>query len=266
MPRFLDNLSKIKTLLSTRPFGLITDIDGTISPTSTDPLHLVIPPVNRKYLKSLSEKLELVAINTGRSAAETRKLVDGDKILCVGQYGMEAWRKNKAVLDPKVKTFFADVREVADVIMLLSNLPGVIIQDKGLTLSIFYRLSPEPESTKKLILIVLNSIPEVTNLRIIEEKMVIGVVPPVNMDKGTAVRKIIRGNKLQGCIFLGDDTADVPAFRAIHRANKSPGFKGIAVAVIGDETAAVVKKEADYVLEGVKKATQFLKWLNTNAT
>jgi trehalose 6-phosphate phosphatase len=99
------------------------------------------------------------------------------------------------------------------------------------------------------------------NLRIIEEKMVIGIVPPVAIDKGTAVNSLIKKFQLQGALYLGDDTADVSAFRAIQKASGKPGLQGLAIAVIHKETPVEVITAADFTLDGVNETGLLLKWL-----
>ena len=262
--RLLDNLPILKELLYRRPFGLIADIDGTISPKSTDPLHVIIPATNRRYLRSLSERLDLVAVISGRSAAEVRQMVDGDRILCIGHYGMEWWQDDKAVLHPDVQSHIPVIREVASQLAPLETMRGVIIQDKGATISVHYRLSPQPERAKERILAFLGSLPQMHQLRILPENMVIGIIPPVAIDKGTAVRDLIRQRKLRSGIYLGDDTADVLGFKAIREANAGDTFKGFGIAVTDADTAPEVATAADFTLDGVNEAKQLFEWMVEN--
>lgn len=264
--RLVDNLPVLKKFLSRRPFGLITDIDGTISPTSKDPLHVTIPAANRKYLRALSEKLDLVAVISGRSATEVRQMVNGDRILCIGHYGMEWWQDGKPVLHPDAQFYLPVIREVARQIDPLETIPGVIIQDKRATISVHYRLSPHPEDAKERILEFLNDLPQARELRILPENMVIGIIPPVAIDKGTAVRDLIRQRKLRGGMYLGDDTADILGFKAIREANAGGIFKGFGIAVTDADTAPEVAIAADYVLNGVGETTQVLGWMAAKHT
>jgi trehalose 6-phosphate phosphatase len=261
MERMLDNLSLLQNIITRRPFGLITDIDGTISPASKDPLHVIIPKINRDYLLRLSDCVELVAIVSGRSSSEVRKMIDGDKIVCIGHYGMERWQNGKPVLHPSAQPYVPAIRAVAQQIRQLRDVEGVIIQDKGATLSIHYRLSPHPLETKQQILSFLNCSPEIKHLRIIEENMVIGIVPPVPIDKGTAVGELIVEKHLRGAIYLGDDTADALGFEAVHTAQNKLDFKGFGITVVYTQTPAEVISAADFVLKGVEETVPFLKWI-----
>ena len=259
--RLLDNLPVLAEILDHRPFGLITDIDGTISPTSTDPLHVTIPQSNRNYLRALSKRLDLVAVVSGHSATEVRQMVDGKKILCLGHYGMERWQDGRPVLHPKAQPYLPAMRDIASQLGPLKSIEGVIIQDKGASISLHYRLSGHPEQAKQSILAFLHGLPQIRQLRILPENMVIGIVPPMAIDKGTAVRDLIEERRLSGGVYMGDDTADVLAFAAIREANNRGTFKGLAIAVTGADTAPDVSATADFTLDGVKETKTFLKWL-----
>lgn len=260
-PRFLDNLPALKDVLSRRPFGLITDIDGTISPKSADPLHVTIPAANRDYLRMLSERLDLVAVISGRSATEVRQMVDGDRILCIGHYGMEWWQDGRPMLHSKAQPYLPAMRAVAGQLGPLESIEGVIVQDKGATISVHYRLSPQPQQTKERILTLLTSLPQIRHLRILPENTVIGIIPPVAIDKGTLVRDLIKQRGLCGGIYFGDDTADILGFNAIHEANAGDTFRGLDVAVTGADTVADVIAAADFTLDGVDETTQLLAWM-----
>jgi trehalose 6-phosphate phosphatase len=266
VPRLLDNLPALKELLYRRPFGLITDMDGTISPKSTDPLHVIIPAANRSLLRVLSERLDLVAVISGRSATEVRQMVDGDRILCIGHYGMEWWQDDKAVLHPDVQSYLPVMRKVASQLDPLETIPGVIIQDKGATISMHYRLSPNPEQAKERILEFLESLPQMHQLRILTENMVIGIIPPAAINKGTEVRDLIKQRELRGGMYLGDDTADILGFKAIHEANAGGIFKGFGIAVTDTDTVPEVASTADYVLNGVGETKQMLGWMAAKHT
>jgi trehalose 6-phosphate phosphatase len=100
-----------------------------------------------------------------------------------------------------------------------------------------------------------------SRLRIKSGKMSLNLLPPVEMDKGTAVAGLIKEYNLQGGLYLGDDYTDIDAFRAIHNASKGPDFKGYAVAVTSREMPAKLVDEADFTLEGIAEVERFLGWL-----
>jgi trehalose-phosphatase len=91
--------------------------------------------------------------------------------------------------------------------------------------------------------------------------MAIDLLPPVDVDKGMAILDLIRGYNLQGCIYLGNDTTDIDAFRAIHTASRDLNFQGFAIGIITQETPEKLITEADFTLNGVNDVERFLKWM-----
>jgi trehalose 6-phosphate phosphatase len=263
--RILDNLTELKERIVRYPFGLITDIDGTIAPTIPNILQAEITESNRHYLAELANKLALVAVVSGRQSREVKDMVGLADVVCIGHYGMEWWDNNQTIMYPDVKVYLPSIRAVAKELEILRSIDGLIIQDKLATISIHYNLTSKPDIVKKRILELLSKSPNVKNICIMEEKMNIGIVPPVAIDKGTAVANLIRQHKLRGAIFLGDDIADVPAFRAIRLARQNTDFDGLAILVIGKDTRQDIVNEADFTLNGVQEAEVLLKWLVYNS-
>jgi trehalose 6-phosphate phosphatase len=96
-----------------------------------------------------------------------------------------------------------------------------------------------------------------SNLRVSQGRLVVELRPPLVVNKGTAVLSLIKERQLRGALYLGDDLTDVDVFVAFHQEGLP--FKGLAVAVIEEETASQVVKEADYTLNGVREVELFLK-------
>ena len=125
---------------------------------------------------------------------------------------------------------------------------------------------PQPEVAKQQILDLLKKSPHIKNLRLMDEKTNIGIVPRVDIDKGTAVTSLIQQYHLKGAIYLGDDIGDVPAFRAIRQARQNKSFDGLAILVTGAETSQDMLDEVDFTLDGVRETETLLNWLVDNTT
>jgi trehalose-phosphatase len=97
-----------------------------------------------------------------------------------------------------------------------------------------------------------------------DEKTNIGIVPRLDIDKGTAVTGLIQQYHLRGAIYLGDDIGDLPAFRAIRVAREKQEFMGLAVLVTGGATSQSLQHAVDFTLEGVPETETFLDWLVNN--
>ena len=76
--------------LSARPSGLVTDLDGTISPIASAPEDAYVLPGCRRALETLRRRLDVVAVVSGRSVDEARRLLDVDSIVYLGNHGLDS--------------------------------------------------------------------------------------------------------------------------------------------------------------------------------
>ena len=266
MARILDNLETLKKIVRRKPFGLITDMDGTISPIPHDFRQTPIPPPTLPQLTELVSHLDLLAIVSGRTSEAIKDIVNIEGIKYIGHYGMEHWDNDQAILHPDAEVYVPSMRALAKELEPLRSIEGLIIQDKWATISIHYHLCLQPEVAKQQILDLLMKSPYIKNLCIMDEKTNIGIVPRVDIDKGTAVTTLIQQYCLKGAIYLGDDIGDAPAFRAIRLAKRNRGFDGLAILVNGAETSQNLLDEVDYTLNGVRETETLLQWLVDNST
>ena len=264
MTRILDNLETLKKIIRRRPFGLITDIDGTISPIPRDFLETPVPPPTLPQLAKLATQLDLLAVISGRKCETIKEIINIPGIKYIGHYGMEWWENDSAVLHPDVASSLSDVRAVAAELETLRSIDGVIIQDKWATISVHYNTVQQPSTAKQQILDFLEKSPHIKNLRLMDEKTNIGIVPRLDIDKGTAVTSLIQQYHLRGAIYLGDDIGDLPAFRAIRVAREKQEFMGLAVLVTDGEISQSLLDEVDFTLDGVQETETLLNWLVNN--
>jgi trehalose 6-phosphate phosphatase len=262
--RILDNLDTLKKLIQRKPFGLITDMDGTISPIPHDFLRKTIPPPTLPQLTELVSRMDLLAIVSGRTSEAIKNLVNIDGIKYIGHYGMEQWENDRAILHPDAGAYAPAMRAVADELEALRSIHGILIQDKGATISVHYHLCLRPEAAKQQILNLLMKSPQIKNLLIMDEKTNIGIVPRVDINKGTAVTTLIRQYHLGAAIYLGDDIGDIPAFQAVRLAKSKKSFDGLAILVTGTETNPSLMDEVDFTLDGIAETETLLNWLVDN--
>ncbi|MFC2008110.1 trehalose-phosphatase [Chloroflexota bacterium] len=141
------------------------------------------------------------------------------------------------------------------------SIAALTIENKGITASIHYRLCPEPELARTAILAALQKLPQARKLRIMEERKVIDLLPPVTANKGTAVLNLIQSYNLRAGIYLGDDLTDIDAFRAIRDASRNSHFQGFAIGIISQEMPENLVAEVDFTLNGVSDVERFLEWM-----
>jgi trehalose 6-phosphate phosphatase len=262
--RILDNLETLRAIIRRKPFGLITDMDGTLSPIPHDFLQTTNPPRVLPLLSALVSQVALLAVVSGRKAEALKNIVDIAGIKYIGNYGMEHWENDQAVLHPNVTASLCSMRAVAAELESLRAVEGMIIQDKWATISVHYHMTPRPETAKQQILDLLEKSPHIKNLRLMDEKTNIGIVPRVDIDKGTAITGLIDGHHLRSAIYLGDDIGDIPAFKAIRQARQNRDFDGLAILVTSTDTSQSLLEEVDFTLDGVPETEILLDWFVTN--
>ena len=262
MSYVFDHLELVREALGHSPFGLITDVDGTISQTASTPKQAMISPLCRQYLSILCNHLTLVAAISGRAVIEVKNMVGVDGMVYIGNHGMERWVEGRSEYTRETRDYPEIVKAAIKELRSLLSIKGVSIEDKGVTATIHYRLCPEPESVKKQILAAIENSPQTKKLRITQERMAIGLLPPIEVSKGTATLSLIREYNLKGGIYLGDDLTDIDAFRAIHTASRDLDFHGFAIGIISKEMPARLVAEADFTLNGVSDVERFLSWMS----
>lgn len=240
--------------LRTAPAGLLTDVDGTISPIAPTPAEARVSDEIRSALSRLATELRVVAVITGRAATNARGLVDVPGLLYVGNHGMEELANGSTRWEPAAEPFRPLLSDAAAAVAdLPDRIAGVIVEDKGPTLSIHYRQAASPEDARSQILASLRRFGG--KLRVTTGKMVVEVRPPVEISKATAVRRIVETHRLRGAVYLGDDRTDLAAFEVLRELRVGAGEarrRTYGVAVAGPETPSDVLAAADAVVSGVE--------------
>lgn len=257
MPYLFDHLDEIGKVLARSPFGLITDVDGTISEIATSPREARVSPVCRESLLVLTEQLELVAAVSGRPALDAREMIGIDGMVYIGNHGLERWEDGVVEFIEGVGEYPAKVMAVLDELRARLAMDGIAFEDKGVALAIHYRCSPDRASARRAILEKIGVSAIAGEFQTVEGMMVVELRPHLGVNKGTAVKALVDQYRLRGGIYLGDDISDVDAFAVMHQK----GFSGLALGVTGEETPHQVAREADFTLNGVGDVERFLIWL-----
>ena len=265
MSHVFDHLDLIEEILRRSPFGLITDVDGTISPTAPTPQQAKVSPLCQHYLSILCNQLALVAAISGRPALEVKNIVNIEGIVYIGNHGLERWIEGHSEFAKDVQDYAKVIKSAIKALTPLLDIEGVSIEDKGITATIHYRLSPEPQVAERHILTALKNSPQAKGLQIVQERMAIDLLPPVEVNKGTAILDLIQEYELHGGIYLGDDVTDIYAFRAIHTASHELDFQGFAIGVLSQEMPENLVLEADLTLNGISDVERLLKWMSQTA-
>lgn len=257
MKYLFDNKETIRRFLTGRFVYLFLDYDGTLTPIVESPGRAALSEEARGLLDELSKSPKLkLAIVSGRSLKELQKIVHLNDIIYVGNHGFEIKGPKFRFEGPISTGFKAALKKIKeDLDRRLSAVKGVFIEDKGLTLSVHYRLVNTKDE-----LLVKNIFYESIQPYLISKKArltygkkVFEVRPVAKWDKGKAViwllareRFRLKGN-LALPVYIGDDLTDESAFNALKK-------KGLTISV-----GKAMLLTATYYLNNTSEVIRFLK-------
>ncbi len=250
------------TVLRQRPAGLVTDIDGTISEIAPSPDAAKLADGARDALTRLLGVLDLVAVVSGRSVTSARAMVDIPAVIAVGNHGFEWFDGRSTTPIDGVAEF---VPAIASALARIDGelerrglRQGVLLENKRYTASVHYRLAPEPVETERALRDIVPRIAGDLGLVVSPGRMVIEIRPPLVVNKGTAVERLVANRQLKSMVFLGDDVTDIDGFQAVARLRNGGRLEGLNVAVIGGEVIERVRAAADAGVDGVAACVTLL--------
>jgi trehalose 6-phosphate phosphatase len=216
------------TLSSADRTAIFLDIDGTLLDIAPTPLDVKVSDELRATLASLFTTFGgAVAFVSGRPIAEMDRLFHPLRLPAVGGHGAEIRlspgseprRSNIVTLDDELRTAFARIGRIGE---------GVIVEDKGYSLAIHYRLAPQFGGEIMKAVTAVCETARCDSLEILPGKLVIEVKPG-GYDKGTGLREMMHVPPFSGRtpIFIGDDVTDNAAFAVL------PDFGGTGFSVSG---------------------------------
>jgi len=209
-----------------RTLAVLLDVDGTILDLAPTPLEVSVPDTLRDTLMRLRERTGgAVAFVSGRPVGELDRIFSPLEFPCIGGHGAELRTKAGALpqaprlppLDRDVKRRFAEIAQAS---------PGIVLEDKGYSFALHYRLAPEQErmvhERAAAICASLDALP----LELLPGKLVVEIKQR-GFTKATAVRELMTYPPFAGRrpVFLGDDVTDLGVFDIL------PDYDGIGISV-----------------------------------
>jgi trehalose 6-phosphate phosphatase len=247
-------------LTSAPRLGIATDVDGTISPIVATPAAAQVTPRNRALLAALARQLTLVAVISGRAVDDVRARVGVPGLVYVGNHGLEWWSGDQVEVPPDLQAYRPSL-EAARRAVESARLPGMRIEDKSATLSVHYRQTDDPDAVAASFAPVIERIASAHGLRLFQGRMVFELRPPLDIDKGSAFARLVARYRLDAAVYLGDDTTDADALQTARRLRQDGTCYALGLGVLGDETPATVRDQADLWLSGVGDVEAFFAWL-----
>jgi trehalose 6-phosphate phosphatase len=213
-------LDKIEAALANRPIFLFLDYDGTVTPIRKKPALGRISKHSKKLIVELSKSPRCrLAIISGRSLKDVRKMAGVSGIIYGGNHGLEMQGPRIRFQSPVSKKHKAILRQLhRRLVEKLSPVKGVLIQDKGLSLSVHYRLvaAKDRPLVKTVFRQTTSAYVERNRILVKPGKMVLEAFPPVEWNKGKAVQWLLQNSAVKNTrivpIYIGDDVSDEDAF------------------------------------------------------
>lgn len=225
-------MDTLNTLLKARSVCFFLDIDGTLIDFSIRPDAVRIPPVVKAIVGQLLSVTDgAVALISGRTMADIDRLFAPMKIAAAGQHGLE--RRGQGGRFHRDDSYSARLAETAEKLRLLTiRYRGLLLEDKGSSLALHYRLAPD---LGQLVNEVMSQLTDElgTGFEMLPGKMV-AEIRPDERNKGTAIAEFMHEAPFSGRIpvFIGDDTTDECGFSVVNRRG------GHSVKVGGGSSAA----------------------------
>jgi trehalose 6-phosphate phosphatase len=230
--------------------ALFLDMDGVLAPMAPTP-DAVVPTARRTAaLKAVETRLSgRVAIVSGRTIAEIDRISDHALVSGSGVHGLERRLKDGSIQRKAADAGVAEAMEAFEV--FAAARPGVIVEDKGVSVGLHYRQAPNEARAAKALATELQS---ETGLTLQPGHMVLELKTP-GADKGTAVAAFMQESPFKGAVpvMLGDDLTDEYGFEAA----AALGGYGVLVGPERETAARYRLDDVDAVLtwlEAVAKA------------
>jgi len=210
-----------------RQCALLLDIDGTILDIAPSPRQVWVPTGLRRTLLRLVELTEgAVALVSGRSIDDIDLIFSPLQLAAIGVHGAELRTSGDTDVQARVAPLSKALKRKLAAIAELG--PGILVEDKGYSLALHYRLAAEKgPAVLAAVGAICSNVPEEA-VEILPGKLVVDV-KPAGLNKGAAVCELMQCSPFVGRhpIFIGDDTTDLPVFGII------PKFGGQAYSVGG---------------------------------
>ncbi len=218
--------------LSERPreAAIILDVDGTLAPIVARPEEASVPAGTRGLLARLVDRYGLVACLSGRPGEDAARVVGVDGVRYVGEHGLE--------LAPGAETWAERLADFA------ATVDWPHEEGKRLSLAFHYRGADDITAAES----ALGAVAEralAQGLRPRWGRRVLEIRPPIDGDKGTAVRRLVAEAGLRRALYAGDDTTDLDAFRGLDGLELA-----LRIAVASDEAPDELGAAADLVVDG----------------
>src|SRR5471032_473333 len=206
--------------------ALLLDIDGTLLDLAPTPREVWVPPDLASTLTRLLERTSgALALVSGRSLNDIDLIFAPEQFPAVGGHGAEM---RLATDSEAVATYAAPMdKELKRRLAAIAKLsPGILLEDKGYSLALHYRLAPHAEKAIYAAVSLIRADLPNAPIEVMPGKCVCEIKHS-GFNKASGVRELMTHEPFRGRrpIFIGDDVTDETVFAIM------PDLNGLAFSV-----------------------------------
>jgi trehalose 6-phosphate phosphatase len=198
-------------------WALFLDFDGTLIDIAPRPDAVVVDPALPALLARLARATEgALAIVSGRHLDDVDRLLAPCRLPAAGLHGLMRRDAQGRVTTTAVDgTLLARARTALGTFAMAN--PGIVLEDKGLTIALHYRQAPASEAAARAVVAAIVAA-LAGRVEIQEGKMVLEI-RATGADKGSAVEAFMAEPPFRGRlpVYVGDDLTDEHAFATVNR-------------------------------------------------
>jgi len=209
-----------------RECAVLLDIDGTLLDLAPTPREVWVPPGLAKTLHRLLERTDgALALVSGRSLNDIDLIFAPDQFPAVGGHGAEmrirgdseAVAASAPPMDKELKRRLAAIAKLS---------PGILLEDKGYSLALHYRLAPHAEKAIYAAVSLIRADLPSAPIEVLPGKCVCEIKHS-GFNKASGVRELMMHEPFRGRrpFFIGDDVTDESVFAIM------PDMDGLAFSV-----------------------------------
>lgn len=227
-------IAALREFCRRRPL-LALDYDGTLTGLVNDPRDSLLSDAMQRLLGRLRNYAQ-IAVISGRHLPELKTLLGDVEIdFLIGNHGLdhgdashpELLRAQDWVAQWLTQLQAQPLEDAKDGMARywnagVINVPGVWIEDKRYTLTLHYRSAANPDQAMAAIGAALSRLHPAPHIG--GGKMVFNLFPSTEVNKGSALLRLMAEQGFDNAIFFGDDDTDEDVFRLEH-----PNILGIRV-------------------------------------
>lgn len=236
---------------------LFLDYDGSLTPIVATPQQAILCKETKDVLDRVSRNSRYkIAFISGRALKDIREKIGLKNVIYVGNHGAEIEGpkiKFESPISPRCRAILEHIK--TDLEEKLSSIKGAILEDKGLSLSVHFRMVDKKQIPQVKAIVHECAILYLVRgkIKIKSGKMVLEMRLPLEWDKGKVVLWLLARQKFAMSerplipIYIGDDKTDEDAFKVVKN-------KGLTI-FVGKPKPSY----AQYYLKNTREVTQFLK-------